>query len=548
MKKILLVLSIVFVALLSPVSAKDTYIDRMNITVTLDEKGDAHIKEVWNMSVHEGSEVYKVMDNMKNKRISHLEVTDGVHEYTYIDIWNVSASREQKMNKCGLIRDNDRYELCFGIGEYGDKTYTFEYDVSHFVEQYNGDQGFNFAFFSDLSLDIHKATITIEYPNFIFNDTNSDIYGFGYDGYIDYSNGKIVMGTTESLESDSNKMQILMRVDDGSFMNLSKTDRMFDDILDEAKDQNSALEIILFSIGVFVLFIVLLIFLSLNKSKEEMFEDGTPLTINEDTVPLCKQLSHDDLYRYYYLLKKVNKIDSETRAGLISAIILRWVRDGIVVFEKKEVNSKIFGKSEKFEVDLYEAKSLENQFDDQLFTFVKDASGMNMKLEPNEFEKWCRNHYSLLDEWFGDIERSVIEQLKQEGLIKINKKVYKHFGKINDKYDEVIYSNVLKDELYEILGFKKYLLELNASMDMDINQWEDCLIYANLLNVAEQTESVIKKIPQPNPRSRMIFGYHPYLIRNFSTKGVTAANAASASASRVGGGGGFSGGGGGGVR
>lgn len=548
MKKLLLVMSLVFMLVLNPVSAIDTYINTMDITVTLDEKGDAHIKEVWNIFVYEGSEIYKVMDNMKNKRISNLEVTDGVNDYTFIDVWNIDASREEKTNKCGLIVDNDRYEICFGIGGYGNKTYTFEYDVSRFVEQYNGDQGFNFAFFSDLSLDINKATITIEYPDFMFSDINSDIYGYGYEGYIDYSNGKIVMGTIKSLDSGSNKMQILMRVDNGSFVNLSKTDRLFKDILEEAEDDFSDLGFIVMFGGMFVVFIVLIIVLSLNKTKEEMFEDRKPLSINEDSVPVCDKLSHNDLYRYYYLLKKVNKIDDETRAGLISAIILKWVRDGIIVFKKVEAEPGFFGKAEGFEVDLYGAKHLDEPFEEQLFTFIKDASGMNMKLEPNEFERWCRKHYTLLNEWFSDIERNIEQQLKQEGLIKVNEKVYKHFGKINDKYDEVIYTNTLKEELYEILGFKKYLIELNENMDIDDKQWVEYLIYANLLNVAEQTEKIIKKIPQRNPRSHVYVGYHPYYIRSFSSKGITAANNASASASRSGGGGGFSGGGGGGVR
>lgn len=550
MKKILLVFSLVFMFILSPVSAKDTYIDTMTITAILDDKGDAHIKEVWKMSVYEGTEVYKVMDNMNNKRITNFKVNDGNNQYSYISKWDVDASFEEKRNKCGLIRDNDRYELCFGIGEYGIKTYTFEYDVSHFVEQYNGDQGFNFAFFSDLSLDINKAMITIEYKNFNFTDDNSDIYAYGYEGYVDYSNGKIVMGTHEPLEDGSNKMQILMRIDNGSFVNLSDTDRTFNDILEEAEDENDfPWEIILVIVGFVLFIVVIVVVVTMNKTKEEIFEDGTPFKIHEDSVPSYNRVPCDSIFRFYYLADKIGLIGDDKKSGLVSAILFKWIRDGIIVFEKIEGTKGFFNKSDNFNIDLNGNITLDNPFEEELMSFIKDSSGKDYNLESGEFEYWCRKHYDLIDAWFDGIKESVENELKHERLIKVNHKIHKHFGKIDDKYEEVVYSMTLKDEMEKVAGFKKYLEQLSTSAikNIDIKQWEEYLIYANVLGLAEETEKIIKEeIPHFSQHSHINIYYHTHMIRSFSSDGIQAASTASASVS--GGGGGFSGGGGGGVR
>lgn len=553
MKKILVILSVMLSFIVMPVSAEDTYIKSMSVTAILDENGDAHIKEVWDMFVYEGSEVYKVMSNMNNKRITNLKVRDDKNnQYVFIDEWNIDASREEKRNKSGLIQEKDRYELCFGIGDYGHRTYTFEYDVSNFVEQFEGDQGFNFAFFSELSLEIEEVLITLEYPGYSFTDSNSDIYAYGYEGYVDYSNGKIIMENDEGLESGSNKMQLLMRIDDNTFSDLSRTPKSFDDILEEAEEENRfPFEVIILFVALGIGFIVLIVVLVMNKTEEEVFEDGSEIDIDEDLVPLYKEIPcHNDLFRFYFIADKLFLIDEDIKGGLISAVILKWVRDGLITFEKVEATPGFFGKSEGFSVDLYDNLIIDNPLEEELFSYIRDASGMNMKFESGEFEKWCRNHYTLINDWYNSVEEAVEEQLKEEGLIREKDKIYKHFGKINDKYKEVVYTDALKEEMYQVIGFKKYLEELSMNIDKntDIKTWENYLIYANILGLAEETERLIKTtIPHFTEHSYLNVYYHTHMIRRFSYKGVQAAHTASSSVSG-GGGGGFSGGGGGGVR
>lgn len=561
MKKILLVLSLVFVTVLSPVSAKDTYVDTMTITATLDQDGNAHIQEIWEMDVYEGTEVYKIMDNMNDKKISHLSVIDDKNNvYKNIGEWDVDASKAEKANKCGLVNDGDYYELCFGIGEYGHRTYTFEYDVSHFVEQYDGDQGFNFAFFSDIALDIDNVRITIEYPGYEFNESNSAIYAYGYEGYIVYNKGRVVMGNEGMLESDSNKMQIVMRIDDGTFSNLSKVNRTFDDILEEANEQNSLsfFEIIMMVvIGICILLgFVVVVIAAMNKQEDDIFEDDTKITNATKDVNMFRDIPcHKDLFQFYYLAKQIGLINENDKAGLVSAILLKWVRDGKIVFEKVEGKKGLFFKKDGFSIDLDGNIIVDNPFEKRLLEFFKQASGDNLALEDGEFENWCEDHYDKIEDWFEDIDIQVKKELKDVGLIQVQKREKLHFGFIKDRYVAYIYTHELEEEMRHIAGLKKFLTEM-SSIDkkevIEVKLWEEYLIFASVLGIAEQVEKQLGVLcPNFVEESHIDIYYTTHAVRHFSHTSMSTVMMQSGSgghSSFGGGGGSFSGGGGGGVR
>ena len=179
-KKICIIFSLFLSCLfsISPVAASSVDLNDMVVNAYINEDGSAHIQEIWDMNVNEGTEVYKVFDNMGASQISNLQVKDenGL-VYRNIGEWDVNASRTEKNGKCGLVTKADGYELCFGVGEYGNRTYTFEYDVSYFVNQYTNDQGINYAFFSEMELEPRQAKITLSSPRIAF--VNDDFPTFG---------------------------------------------------------------------------------------------------------------------------------------------------------------------------------------------------------------------------------------------------------------------------------------------------------------------------------------------------------------------------------
>ena len=51
--------------------------------------------------------------------------------------------------------------------------------MTHFVKQYQDNQGLNYAFFSDMDISIEHALITVASPH-PFNEDTALIWAFGY--------------------------------------------------------------------------------------------------------------------------------------------------------------------------------------------------------------------------------------------------------------------------------------------------------------------------------------------------------------------------------
>lgn len=82
------------------VNANELY--RIDITADIDNSGNAHITEVWDMNVDEGTEVYKPMGNMDNMDIQNFTVKDETGtKYTFVD-WDIDASLSDKAYKNGF--------------------------------------------------------------------------------------------------------------------------------------------------------------------------------------------------------------------------------------------------------------------------------------------------------------------------------------------------------------------------------------------------------------------------------------------------------------
>ena len=72
MKKIIFLI-VTFLFSVSIVSAKNN-IYNIDIKVYLDEDGNADIEEIWNVKGSDGTEWYKVLNNMGNMELSNYKV------------------------------------------------------------------------------------------------------------------------------------------------------------------------------------------------------------------------------------------------------------------------------------------------------------------------------------------------------------------------------------------------------------------------------------------------------------------------------------------
>ncbi|MBR1414465.1 MAG: hypothetical protein IJ570_01190, partial [Prevotella sp.] len=107
----------------------------LNIRVVLSPNGDARITETRKMQIDsEGTECYIVIGSLNGSRLYDLEVTDETgRAFEYVGSWDVDRSRSWKEGKCGIISKRDGYELCWGLGESGSRTYVTSYTVSNLL-------------------------------------------------------------------------------------------------------------------------------------------------------------------------------------------------------------------------------------------------------------------------------------------------------------------------------------------------------------------------------------------------------------------------------
>ncbi|MBQ5438151.1 MAG: DUF2207 domain-containing protein, partial [Bacteroidales bacterium] len=219
-------------AFAQPAAAQNKVHD-VDITVTLATDGSAQVREVWDMTLSKGTEVYLGRENLGDISIRDLTVSDEQGETYQTDrSWDVDRSFERKKGHCGLHSISDGYEICWGIGEYGHRTYTVEYTLTNLVKSLEDYDMIHYMFYTPNDFRGEHVKVTIEKPGFEM-DTLTRIWAFGYDGYIWREDGKVIAESENPLEP-SHDIILLMRFDKGTFEPTSVQERPFQVVLDRA--------------------------------------------------------------------------------------------------------------------------------------------------------------------------------------------------------------------------------------------------------------------------------------------------------------------------
>ena len=141
----------VLLALVLPVrpAAAQNQVHDVDITVTLATDGSAQIREVWDMTLSRGTEVYLGRENLGDIKILDLTVSDETGETYKTDrSWDTDRSFERKKGHCGLHSISDGYEICWGIGEYGHRTYTVDYTLTNLVKSLDDYDMIHYMFYT----------------------------------------------------------------------------------------------------------------------------------------------------------------------------------------------------------------------------------------------------------------------------------------------------------------------------------------------------------------------------------------------------------------
>ena len=523
---------------------------RLDIRVVLSHNGDARITETRQMSIDsEGTECYIGKGLPDGCEVRDLRVTDETgREFEDVGSWDIDRSRSWKEGKCGIVAKHGGCEICWGLGESGERTYVTSYTLTGLVCSHPDADAIRHVFLdADVSPkpDECRLTIEAEEDSLRFTEENSGIWGFRFGGELGFADGTMVAYNTEPF-GQNGALYIMCRFNKGLFEPWYQVDETFETKKNEAfegsdyvggygDDEMTGEDIfalIMLALGFFVLPVVggIWYFIYVWRARKKVNKD---LLWYRD-IPLKGNLqqANDMINAYRYFGTDYN--------NLLSACVLKLINMGAISIESR-LNSK--GKTEQNFV----IHELPNAADQPLLlrkihNIFKDAAGSDTILEPRELKSFMRSsrNESITDSFINTLH---------------TKTGITHY---KDRLDEV----------RQVFGLKKFLKEFSLLDERHVNEvalWKDYMIFATLFGIADQ---VIKDRKKINPEyfnmdqvaSQMADNMTLPMIRstllNSTSRAVAnkAAREARASgrgghSSWGGGGGGFSGGGfGGGVR
>ena len=528
MKLIKNIIFTIFISMLFIGGVKANSIDNIDMKVYIDSMGNANIEEVWEAYLTQGTEGYKPYSDLGISEITNFTVTDdrGV-TYENIGKWNTNASFSSKKNKNGIHTTSNGVELCFGISEYGNRTYTLKYTITNFVTQYKDTQGIYFTFL-DMNQYIGGAKVTIYSDTPFTIEDNVKIWGFGHIGTTTIVDGKIVIETTESLKS-TDYVSGLVRFESNMFNTRKKSNLTFDDVYDDAMigtgdegkiDEDSgyksvnpviAIPLMILILGIYMVFnpvtwIIVFIFIYAIKGKTWLFgsskadnrlvfEGGKDISKGEINyfreLPCNKDIFYAYFVTYSYGVSQI----STAKEGILGAILLKWILENKITIT--ETKKGLFNfKDNNYAVDFNNMSVPSDEIEVELYNLFVSAAGINKVLEPKEFERWCTKNYYKLSSCFDKVLNGQTTKLEDMGLIvKDEEEVAAMFGKKKTITIRKVNRKV-RDEAIKMAGLKKFLLEtsIDEKKFIEVHLWDYYLMYAELLGIADKVKEQFSKL------------------------------------------------------
>ena len=552
-----------------PLSARPQ-LHRLDIKVVLSRNGDARITETRQMTIDsEGTECYIGIGTPDGSEVRDLTVSDETgYVFENVGAWDVDRSRSWKAGKCGIVNKHGGCELCWGLGDSGERTYITTYTYTNLVHAHSDYDAIRHVFLDEgVSPKPDEARLTIvaapEFPDSVsgelcapaFNEDNCAIWGFRFGGEIAFTKD----GTIESWNTEpfgrSGAMYIMVRFNKGLFEPVVHENDTFEEKQNQAfegsdyynydsgyggggdafSDAMGLVGLFCTVFGFFILPIVggIWYFVYVWRARKKV--NKNLLWYRDIPLKGNLQAANDMLNAYKYFGADYN--------NLLSACILKLINMGAISIESR-LGAR--GKTEQNFV-IHELPDTGDQpmLLRKVHNIFKLAAGSDTILEPKELKTFMRStkNESITDSFISTLHT------------KTGISAYK------DRLDEV----------RQVYGLKKFLKEFTLLDERGVGEvklWKDYMIYATLFGIADQVIADMKKI---NPEyfnmdqvaDQMANDMTLPMIRstllNSTSRAVANKAAREAQAHRVsgrgghtswgGGGGGFSGGGfGGGVR
>lgn len=461
----------------------------LNIRVVIGKNGDARITETRRMTItDEGTECYIGLGNMSPGKVEDLTVSDNTGlAYEHVGTWRTDRNREEKAGRCGIIEKNGGYELCWGLGKSGERTYTTSYTITSLVRGYPDADAIRHVFLDkSVTPKPERAKVTIESADTTqrFDAETCGIWGFQFKGDLRFEDGKIIVETTEPMNSEAalyvmakfpkgmlnptvqdtddtfeHKKQLAFEGSD--YGDAIKEESFWDDVLSVLK----AIGILLCgAAGLWGLF--LLVKKMMTTTKRKKHEKWTQTVGYFRSVPL-----EGNLQQANEMLNAFNYGKEADYKRLVSATILQMINEGAfvvqsVMTETGRMQNRFVVKELSLEKDLTPLAY-------KMHEIFKKAAGDNHVLDPKELETFMSD--------------------------KGNRKLVRTFIDLLCTKRDVSYYKNKQAEMNEVYGFKRFLSDFTLANERNLTEtklWRDYIVWATLFGNAEQ---VVKDMKAINP-------------------------------------------------
>lgn len=549
-QKRLLILAILFIVLscFGPVAvwAEEEAIPSIDVEVLLHSDGSAVITETWKVrGVSGGTEYYKALHNMEGMSVHSLRVWDETGEqYTTLPQWDTQRSREEKARTCGILQTEEGYELCWGIGSYGDHSYRIQYTLDGLVKDYGDYAGFYHQFISQLSSAPESVALRIRAADAFLMENNARIWGYGFTGEVDIAgDGSLAVFSSEALGS-GDYVNVLCRFDRSLFPLAAAAGTSFEQLRESADQENSntLLYVILAVLAVVIALSVFGITFFYSRYK---LADGTAVRL-----PKRKEIQPDRSLPYGGSIPAVYCAMQLLRIGipheqLLGTYLIRWQKAGHIRLGEREREPGARKEQKEESIIFLDKETSGSGAEQALYEILRGEADREGILWISDLEKRADKLYQGLTAWAGAVKDVGAAELVRLGAAATDGK-----GKL--RFTESGFAQAV-----QMLGFQQYLSAMHkegAGRDSKA-RWEDYLVFAVLFNVGEQVLKSMKELdPVYFDSFSTMYGYNAYsmmhllLITGRISETTTPDSGGTGGAAGSAGGGGFSGGGGGGSR
>lgn len=465
-----------------PCYAANTEIRDVRIQAVIKDNGDIAITEDWDITAKSSiTEWYLPRTNLREIDIKDFSVSDNVYgQLTNIGEWDVDASFAQKTGKCGLVTKYNGYELCWGIGSYGDHVFTVNYTMTNACKKAIDADYLHIQFLADNmdpAPEHAKLIISLESGEKI--DTSfCKIWGFGFYGDVGFSNNGVVVMETDREMGYDDSIIALVQFEKDHIHPVCEREEYFQDVLDRAREGADFDEgygsgdlttgQTIGALGVMGLLAFLVVFLKQRKRiRDTLGPKGKKDIEWYRDIPFEGSLT---------AAASVLSIIGEggKAPDVAAAMILEMIKKGAISTTRSGHGKiQLVLTNKEGGIDMGGVYT-------EFFQFLYEASGSDRILQDKEFSRWADSNSTRVGKWCNEINKDGIRFMTS----------YKYrFAGVNTPEGCI--------ESRNLLGLKKYLEEFTLVKEREVPEvilWEDYLIYAALFGIADKVAEQLKDI------------------------------------------------------